>query len=482
MRLALWLTLSLSILGCNEANRARQPATSTARPTDGRYRSVEIAGVKHVRQKPDFCGEAVAASYLNKLGKDYTQDDVFALSGIDPARGMGATTREMKTALERIGFATGAVWYTVAANEADAQLERLFADMHDDLLRGVPSIVCTHYDDSPGSSEHFRLVLGYDASSDEVIYHEPAEDDGAYKRMDRSHFKQLWPLKYDVTKWTAIRLRLDPQQPLREPPARASFGPAKYAQHVRKLRDELPTGFTVVIEPPFVVIGDESPQMVRKRAATTVRWAVSKLKAAYFAKDPNHIIDVWLFKDADSYQRHAEQLWAETPSTPYGYYSRTHRAMVMNIATGGGTLVHEIVHPFIEANFPAAPDWLNEGLGSLYEQSAERDGAIVGLTNWRLAGLQRAIADNRVPSFRQLTATTTHQFYEQDPGTNYAQSRYLMYYLQEHGMLRRYFRAAVRNQDADPTGYETLKNVLGRDDMSAFEKHWQRWVSQLRFP
>ena len=35
----------------------------------------------------------------------------------------------------------------------------------------------------------------------------------------------------------------------------------------------------------------------------------------------------------------------------------------MNISTGGGTLVHEIVHPFIEANFPACPPWLNEGLG-----------------------------------------------------------------------------------------------------------------------
>ena len=46
----------------------------------------------------------------------------------------------------------------------------------------------------------------------------------------------------------------------------------------------------------------------------------------------------------------------------------------MNIATGGGTLVHEIVHPFVEANFPGCPTWFNEGLGSLYEQSAERKG------------------------------------------------------------------------------------------------------------
>ena len=56
----------------------------------------------------------------------------------------------------------------------------------------------------------------------------------------------------------------------------------------------------------------------------------------------------------------------------------------MNIATGGGTLVHELVHPYVEADFPGAPPWLNEGLGSLFEQSDERDGYIVGLTNWRL--------------------------------------------------------------------------------------------------
>ena len=42
----------------------------------------------------------------------------------------------------------------------------------------------------------------------------------------------------------------------------------------------------------------------------------------------------------------------------------------MNIATGGGTLVHEIVHPFMAANFEQCPSWFNEGLGSLYEQSA----------------------------------------------------------------------------------------------------------------
>lgn len=153
----------------------------------------------------------------------------------------------------------------------------------------------------------------------------------------------------------------------------------------------------------------------------------------------------------------------------------------MNIATGGGTLVHEIVHPFIEANFPECPAWLNEGLGSLYEQSSSRDDRIVGLTNWRLAGLQDAIKRNEVPTFGALCSTTTHQFYRADPGTNYAQARYLCYYLQEKGLLKKFYHDFVANHDIDPSGYETLQETLGVDDMNDFKKHWEDYVLTLRF-
>ncbi len=187
-------------------------------------------------------------------------------------------------------------------------------------------------------------------------------------------------------------------------------------RHAAQLRERLGEEFTVVIQPPFVVIGDESPAVVQRRASGTVGWAVEKLKAEYFDRDPDHVIDVWLFKDKDSYERHAKRLFGRVPGTPYGYYSPSDRALVMNISTGGGTLVHEIVHPFVAANYPKCPSWLNEGLGSLYEQSAEKDGRIVGLTNWRLSGLQRAIRAKRLKSFRDLTKTSDEQFYEDDRG------------------------------------------------------------------
>jgi hypothetical protein len=205
------------------------------------------------------------------------------------------------------------------------------------------------------------------------------------------------------------------------------------------------------------------------------------LKKAYFTKDLPEILDIWLFKDKKSYEKNAEALFHSKPDTPYGYYSHVDRALVMNISTGGGTLVHEIVHPFVAANFPECPSWFNEGLGSLYEQCGEEDGEIHGYTNWRLPGLQEAIRKKRLISFKKLCSTTTEEFYERDKGANYAQARYLCYYLQEQGKLFKFYHRFYANRKEDPTGYATLQEILGRKDMEEFQKEWEAYVLKLRF-
>jgi hypothetical protein len=219
---------------------------------------------------------------------------------------------------------------------------------------------------------------------------------------------------------------------------------------------------------------------VQEHADGTVKWAVSRLKQDFFPNDPTEILDIWLFKDAASYEKHTRLLFGETPTTPYGYYSRAHKALIMNINTGGGTLVHEIVHPFMEANFPACPPWLNEGMGSLYEQCGDADGHIHGFTNWRLPGLQKAIRSRGVPSFKELTAMDENAFYNADKGVNYAQARYLCYYLQEQGLLVKFYREFHSRQKEDPGGYQTLQKILAESDMDAFKKKWEKYVLGLR--
>src|SRR3989440_1766994 len=256
---------------------------------------------------------------------------------------------------------------------------------------------------------------------------------------------------------------------------------ADFAAHVEQLKKKLPSSdFSIVIQPPFVVIGDEPEAVVKAHSVNTVKWAVDRLKQDYFAKDPKEILDIWLFKDSASYERNALALFGDKPTTPYGYYSSRHKALIMNISTGGGTLVHEIVHPFVEANFPDCPPWLNEGLGSLYEQSGEVSGHIHGYTNWRLPGLQAAIKAGKAPPFKDLMSLSSRAFYDDDKGTNYGQSRYLCYYLQQRGLLVKYYREFVNHQKDDPSGYKTLVRVLAVRDMTAFNRRWEKFVLGLR--
>ena len=259
-----------------------------------------------------------------------------------------------------------------------------------------------------------------------------------------------------------------------------SLSDADFAKHVEQLKKKLPSAdFVVVIQPPFVVIGDESPAAVKAHSEKTVKWAVDKLKQDFFTKDPKEILDIWLFKDTDSYERNTLTLFGEKPGTPYGYYSSLHKALIMNISTGGGTLVHEIVHPFVEANFPMCPPWFNEGLGSLYEQSGEVDGHIHGYTNWRLPGLQKAIRAGKVPEFKLFTAFNSQAFYNDDKGTNYGQARYLCYYLQQRGLLIKFYREFLAHQQQDPTGYKSLQKIMGTVNMRAFKQKWEKYVLGL---
>ena len=469
---AISLTFIL-LLGANPA-AAKRVASSC--------KSVKIDGVPHVLQKPDFCGEACVEMYLNKLGHKITQDDVFNASGLDPIHARGCRTVDLARALTALGFKPGKTWYVVKAN-AKQEIREQWQGLHTDLLKNIPSIVCMRTSNDSSSTEHFRLVLGYDSKKDEVIYNEPAETPGAYKRMKLTEFLGHWPLKYKKETWTVIRLKLEVDKKIRQPDRTEGFSNADFVQHIMELKPKIPPkGFTVVLQKPFVVIGDESPAMVRMRADKTVKWATHRLKKMFFRKEPKHIIDIWLFKDDKSYKKHAWEIFGDKPDTPFGYSSSVHRALIMNIGTGGGTLVHEIVHPFMAANFPECPSWLNEGLGSLYEQSRGRGSDIVGMTNWRLAGLQTAIKKRRVPSFKELTSTTTYQFYEEDKGTNYAQARYLCYYLQEKDLLTKFYHKFKENHEKDPTGHETLKEVLREKDMNAFKKKWEKYILSLRFP
>ena len=119
------------------------------------YRSALIRDVPHVRQKPDFCGEACAAMVLDRSASRSTRTRSSTSPASTRCEARGCYTRELAAALTRIGFQTGPVWYKIPAAKRREQLEAQWKALHADLVAGVPSIVCMHYDDQPDDHRAF---------------------------------------------------------------------------------------------------------------------------------------------------------------------------------------------------------------------------------------------------------------------------------------------------------------------------------------
>ncbi len=254
---------------------------------------------------------------------------------------------------------------------------------------------------------------------------------------------------------------------------------ADFENKLQEMRAKVGAGFRVAMEKPFVVVSDQSAEDFERTRTGTIRWAVRMLKKDFFDKDPERVMVIYLFDGDDSYRGNVKKFFDQTPTTPYGYYSREHDALVMNIATGGGTLVHEMVHPLMEANFPRCPAWFNEGMGSLFEACREQEGHPAGLINWRLPVLKNGIRDGHFVPLRRLLSTTSEEFYTDPHGMHYAESRYLCYYLQEQGKLREFYRRFAADTEKDPCGISTLCDVLGVGQIEEVEKPFLAFIENL---
>jgi hypothetical protein len=238
--------------------------------------------------------------------------------------------------------------------------------------------------------------------------------------------------------------------------------------------------FNFVASGPFVIAGDGSAEKIARYRDGTILAADRALKATYFTKRPPEPVLILLFEKAGPYKRLAKK-WFDDDNVPhFGFFRPSERVMLMNVGTGTGTLVHELVHALMAPDFPEVPDWFNEGFASLFEQCSLDGDTITGHENWRLPDLQDAIRKDKLRPLAEMIESP--KFYEEKRiGINYAQARYLMLYLQEKKLLKDYYQRFRGRVKDDPNGLTTLKQVLKVEDLAEFEKSWRIWVLSLRF-
>ncbi len=200
-----------------------------------------------------------------------------------------------------------------------------------------------------------------------------------------------------------------------------------------------------------------------------------------FQKRPREAITVFLFGDAPSYGRFCQSAIHEACISVYGFYWPSERWMVMNAGLGLGTLTHELVHPLVEADFPEAPTWLNEGIASIFEAPAfPKAGEIHGVKNWRLPRLKEALGGRaRAKAMpHTLFGMSDETFRDGDEALHYGLARYFCQWLDERGKLWAFYQDYRDTHAADPSGVASFKRVVGTSPEES-EPDFLAWVSRL---
>ena len=247
----------------------------------------------------------------------------------------------------------------------------------------------------------------------------------------------------------------------------------------RELRSQLGTSCSVISQPPFVVAGDVSAARLQQCYVQTILPVARVLEKSYFATRPNQPIQVVLFASEQSYREYATRVDGPNAAGYYGYFQRSDRRIVANRATGDGTLAHELTHALSQFDFPNMPEWFDEGLASLHEESEfSPDGTrLIGLHNWRLRLLQAALRRDKLPSLEEVLAST--EFRGEGEGLHYAMVRYLCLFLQDQELLVPFYRQFRADIVRDPTGTETLCSITSVGRLDELDTRFRAWLGEV---
>lgn len=148
--------------------------------------------------------------------------------------------------------------------------------------------------------------------------------------------------------------------------------------------------------------------------------------------------------------------------------------------------VHEFTHALHFADQAARgqphPIWLVEGLGSLFETSVVVEDKLIPRHSARLAQVREAVRQGRAVPWRRIMQMNQPSFLQQ-ASLCYAQSRYMLFYMWEKGLLKRFYDEYTRSASfqSDKTALEAFEIAFGRP-IDEVERDWKAWLLQQKDP
>jgi hypothetical protein len=250
----------------------------------------------------------------------------------------------------------------------------------------------------------------------------------------------------------------------------------------------------------YAALSSVSPSLGKKELETLgarIDDFVEFMRVAYGLEAPSTYITVHIVPDIARLKATALRLHGMRANDyTLGYSFANDRAIVAVLTTtAAGTLLHEVSHVLVHETFGSVPQWLDEGMASLYETSTAVSGAYFGEPNWRspvfaqlrprLSGisLREVITApwfSDEPVVHQKLGETIYDPEQQAYLLAYA--RMFSLYLQETGNLRNVFQTFKARTVPDTYvparqyAVKLLETALGGRSLSAIESDFLAWA------
>ena len=193
--------------------------------------------------------------------------------------------------------------------------------------------------------------------------------------------------------------------------------------------------------------------------------------ARYFTPDPKAPLSVYVFATEAEFTAFGRQIGGPDAAGYFKVLGNGTPVLVVNLDTGLGTTLHELVHAFVYQGFrPWPPLWFNEGFAAYHEKClGQLDGSVLQasfgyFSNWRFPRLKAEAVAGRLRLANLLDPT-------QDPSSA---AGALMLFLDRRGRFVPLVRA-MREAHDDPDGMRTLAAVWG-GDLATLEAEWLTWL------
>jgi hypothetical protein len=252
---------------------------------------------------------------------------------------------------------------------------------------------------------------------------------------------------------------------------------ANAGERVGLYKSQFPAYRVLKDDPCRLIIATSLPEKELAQLQGLLHAASDSLAADFFTHRPQIYVGLLIPGSAEELARLGLK-----PGTA-GSYNPQNRSLLINLGTGTGTMTHEFTHALhyadMEERGQQHPIWIVEGFGSLFEQCTLRGGHMVGLVNWRLVVLKQAIAQKKTLPLAGFLADSAPEFALNSP-VCYAQARYLLFFLQEKGLLKDWYAQYCVGYEQDPTGVKTLEKLYGKP-LAEFEKDFYAFIDTLDY-